>query len=129
MQPQGTALLNAAFFASLTAQAQNIETCAELQALATTAMASIQAEKNAIEAQITALAPILALLTAPTSPTAAVTWIANFITGVLTPQYKPYLNYATQLTDLAASIASFTSAIESAAALIPSCTVTVPPLS
>jgi hypothetical protein len=128
MQPQGSSILNAAFFAALTVQAQEIKTCAELQSMATTVMASIQAEKNAIEAQIAALTPILALLTAPTSPTAAVTWITSFITGVLTPQYKPYITYATQLTELASSISSLTSAIESAAALIPSCSVTVPPL-
>jgi hypothetical protein len=129
MQPQGTSVLNAAYFTALTAEINNLQTCAELQALATTVMASIQAEKNAIEAQLAALAPILALLTVPgANLSAIVSWISNFITSVLTPIYLPYINYATQLAQLTAAVATLATAIENAAANITSCTVTVPPL-
>jgi hypothetical protein len=91
-------------------------------------MASINAELAGINAQISALAPILSLLTAPTDLGSLLTFATGLITNVLTPMYRPYLTAETQLTELAAQYAALASAIASAAAKLESCTITVPSL-
>jgi hypothetical protein len=127
MQPQGTAATDTDYFTALTARINAINGCAELQAVVNEVMASVQAEKNAIEAQLEALAPILALLSPPSIDT-IVSWAENLITAVLTPMYRPATTYATQLVQLATAVAGLATAIENAAARLESCTISVPPL-
>ena len=126
MQPMGSNVTNTAHYANLTATINAAQSCAELQAMTTTIMASLNGELAAIATQAASLAPILALLTPPTSPTAAVTWIASMITAVLVPMYKPYATYALQLAAETAAIAELTAAIMSAQAKFPSCSITIP---
>lgn len=127
MQAQGTGPLDTDYFVALTARINAINVCADLQVAVDDVMASIQAEKDAIEAQLEALAPILALLNPP-SLDEIVSWVANFITAVLGPIYLPYAKYGEELAQLATQITSLVTAIENAAARIESCSITVPPI-
>lgn len=119
MQPQGTALVNTAYFDSLIAQVNAIDLCADLQAFVNEIMASLQAEVTAIEAKIAALAPIITL---PTDLASVITWITNFVD----PEIQAALNYANQVTQLVAKIAELATAIENAAARLTSCTISIP---
>lgn len=129
MQPQGSSVIDTAYFTNLTGQIHATNSCSELQALVAQAFASIQAGQSAIQAELASLAPILALLEPPSAnPGAIVSWITNLISGVLTPMTKPSITYAAQLAAQAGQIASVLSAIEAAASRIGSCTVTPPTL-
>ena len=121
MQPQGTALLNAAYFDQLTADINKIDACAQLQAVVNAAMATLQAEVNAIEAQIAALLPII---TVPTSLGGVIDWISKFVA----PQLKTYLNYIAQLEQTLEAIARLAQAAQAAADRLTHCSVTVPPI-
>lgn len=126
MQPQGTSLINASYYADMTAAINSARTCAELQQLTTQIFNSLKAEVLATNAQIVNLAPFAALVTPPASPTAAVTWISNFITAFVTPQYAAYVNYASQLALTMIAIADLTTAINNKASTFTSCTITPP---
>jgi hypothetical protein len=126
MNPQGSTIYNAAYFAALTSQVSKATSCSQLQALVTPAFASINAQLAALAAQVALLEAMLALLTPPTSPTAAVTWIETFISAYLTPQLVAAATYTAQLTALTAAVASLTAAITSKAAQFTSCSITIP---
>lgn len=126
MNAQGSEILDTQYFSALTDQVNACTSCAQLQALTTQSGQSVNAVKAALNAQIALLAPALALLSAPTDPTAVVTWVSNFITHVLTPLLLPSSNYALKLTALTAQIGALASAINSKAATIPGCSVAIP---
>ena len=119
MQPQGTSLLNTAWIDELTNDINQIDACAALQALVNTAMATLQAEVNAIEAQIAALLPLIVI---PTNLAGVIAWITKFID----PQIQAYLNYVAQLEQLLTAIAALTQAIQGAAERLTHCSITVP---
>ena len=121
-----SAPLNTAYFTNLTAQINAASSCAELQALATVAVDSLNDLTASISAQTDILQPVLALLTPPTNPTAVITWVENFITDYLTPQLVSYTNYVAQLSAVAIEAAALITAIENAAANIGSCSITIP---
>jgi hypothetical protein len=127
-QPQGSSLIDTAYFDSLTAQINAINVCSELQAVVNEAFSTLQNEKNAIEAQIEALLPALALLELPTDLGSVISWIGNLVTGLINPIVLPYTNYAAQLIAQAEAIANLVTAIENAASRIESCSITVPPI-
>ena len=122
MQPQGAAVVNTAYFDALTAEINAIDTCAALQAIVNTAMASLQAEVTAIESQIAALVP---LITIPTNLAGVITWITNFAGPII----RTSENYAAQLTQTLAAIERLSSAIEAAAGRLTSCSISVPSIS
>jgi hypothetical protein len=124
--PQGSANLNPHYFDDLIDQINRISLCAELQEVVNTVMADLQAEKNAIEAQIEALLPIAELLSLPTDLGSVISWIGNLVNSVIKPIYQPYLTYAEQLIAFATQIARLISAIEAAAARLESCSITIP---
>lgn len=126
MIAQGSTLLNTAMLNSLTTRVNRAGSCAELQALATEAMESLIAVKGGMTAQLALLAPILALLTAPTSPTEVITWVADFITSFLTPYVVPYATVTAQLAELTTQVATLAAAMESKAAAFESCALTIP---
>lgn len=129
MQPQGTAPTNTEYFTKLTDQISGCTVCSDLQDQVNAAMATLQAYKSSITAQIELLGPILALLEVPTDPIAVVTWVGKFISGFLTPYVVPYTTYVTQLTDLVSQVEGLASAITEAAGKIKGgCSITVPPL-
>lgn len=121
MQPQGTALVNTAYFNSLTAQINAIDTCAALQAVVNTVMATLQAEIAAIEEQIASLLP---LITLPTDLGSVIAWI----TKLAGPYIAAYENYIAQLAATVAAITALATAIENAASRLTHCTITIPPL-
>ena len=130
MQPQGTALVNDAYFAEQQAQAAACAVCAELQTQVNEVMATIQAGKNALTAQLALLTPLVALLTPPGANLGSiVTWITSFITDFLTPYLVPFTNYSLQLTALEAKVAGLVTAFNNAAGNIHGCSITIPPLS
>jgi hypothetical protein len=139
MQPQGTAAFNPAYFNSITAQingiANNIaaqtsavtsdinalDPCATVQAIITEAtasiqdvvdqaMAEVQTDINAIESQIAALAPIIAI------PGANLGAIVGWITQFVGPSILASANYLKQLEQIASAVSTLTTAIEAAAA-------------
>lgn len=118
--------MNTQYFDNLTAQINNTDSCAELQSLATKALGQLNAQVAGIEAQMAALAPILALLTAPTNPSEILTWAGDVINHVLTPMYAPYLKYATELPLQVAAIANVVTALHDAADRITDCSITIP---
>jgi hypothetical protein len=121
------AVTNAAYFAALTAQVNAANSCAELQAIANSAMQPILDMQASATAQLATITPMLALLTAPAaSPAAIVTYINTLISAYLTPQLAPAVTLAAQLTATIAAIAALTAAIESKASQFNSCTVTIP---
>ena len=120
--------INADYFSNLEASIGTAKVCAELQAQVDTIFSMIQSQVNDVKAQLAALFPILALLSAPTNPTEVITWIENFITGFLTPYVIPYTTFTAQLVALTAQIASLTSAIEAAEAGILGCSIVIPPI-
>ena len=128
MQPQGDSPINAAYFAAQQAQFAACTACSELQQQVDMVFASLQATKTAINDQLALLAPMLALLTPPTTPAEAVTWVTSFISAYLTPALVPYATLTAQLTELATQVAALVTAIQNAEAAIEGCTITIPPL-
>lgn len=129
MIPQGTLPVNLDYFTGLHSRIEGCTSCAELNGVTAEAYASISGTVAAINAQIAALQPILALLTAPgANLTQIVTWIQNYITAVLTPLYKPYLVYPTQLAQISTQMAALPALISAKMAQFPSCSVPIPPI-
>lgn len=126
MAVQGASVIDTEFFESLTAQINAINVCSELQTVVNEAFATLQAEKNAIEAQIANLLPILALATLPTDLGSVITWIGNLATSLINPIIIPYANYANLLIQQATAIANLVTAIENAASRIESCSIEIP---
>lgn len=127
--PQGSEIFNTQYFASLIGRVNAAYSCAELQAIVTECMGSIQGVESAIGAQLAAINPILSLLTPPgANPTAIVTWLTTFITAYLTPYVKPTVTLAAQLVQLTAQIAALTAAITSAQSRFANCTISIPPI-
>lgn len=128
MTPQGSILTDTAYIDNVIAQLNHINLCADLQALITKAMASIQAHIAAVEMQIANLLPLKALLDIPTDLASALSWIEKLIAAQIQPGYNAYLNYVEQLAQLVVKIAQLTEAATAAAARIVSCAITVPVL-
>lgn len=127
MTPQGSSIINTEYFDNLIQSVENVQTCEELQKIASDAMATIGAVNGAITEEMAKLAPILALLTAPgANLTQIVTWITSLINGVLRPMYEPYITYQAQIVALTAKVAQLTSAINDAKSRIPHCSFTTP---
>ena len=119
MQPAGTALVNSDYEANIIAKINAINVCADLQSYASEAMAEIQSELTSVRRQIAKLLP---LTTIPTDLPSVISWI----TSQATPYIAAYENCLAQVTAIEARVAAVTSALESAAARIASCTVSVP---
>lgn len=127
MIPQGSTLINTETFTSITESVNSANSCAELQAIVSSAMASVNVVKDNISSELAKLTPILAITTPPGANLGAiVTWITDFISTTVTPMVKPTITYADQLTATAAQIASLTAAINAASAKFPSCSITIP---
>lgn len=128
MIPQGSVPFNPEIFAQLRAQIEAVDTCSGLQELAAQGIGSAQAQLGAVTQQLEAVAPILALLSAPgANPAQIVTWITDFITAFLDPYVKPYTTLPIQIAALTAEIAQLTTAVQDASSRIGNCTVPIPP--
>ena len=124
--PTQTLPLNTAYVDSLIKRIDATESPAELQKLVDGGAKSLSPVKTSIAQQKTKYAAMAALATPPTSPTAAVTWIANYIEGVLKPMMAPSITLPAQEIQLTAKIAELTAAVERAQKRIPNCSVKLP---
>lgn len=124
--PQGSTF-DTAYIDSLTKQVEGISVCEDLQKFSSEVMADVQAQLSAMEKQLEALSPIADLLTAPGADLEKiVTWISDFISGVLKPMYQPYVTITAQIAQTTAAVARLETAIENKAAEITSCAVSIP---
>lgn len=123
--PTCFSLLNLSYFTNLQSQIAVVKTEAELQALVDKVFSDISMLESTITSQIAKLAPLLGLVTAPTSPSEVITWIGTFITGFLTPYLIPYATMAAQLTALATQVALLTTEINNAASRL-GVSITIP---
>ncbi|WP_342627571.1 hypothetical protein AAC691_15565 [Nguyenibacter vanlangensis] len=127
MNPQGSSIINDAYFAAAKIKIEAAETCEEIQALGNELMDSMNAQLNAIKQQFAFLQPIMSLLVSPSADlTKIVTWIEGFISSFLQPYVAPVENYIQQIAALEAAISDLESAIMEAASKIESCTVNLP---
>lgn len=116
-------------FERLADQINAVRTCEELQALADQALQSANTLLAGIGAQLAALKPIMALLTAPgANPAQIVTWITDFISAFLQPYVQPMMVLPAQIAGVSAAIANLQSAITAAASRIGSCSIELPPI-
>ncbi len=122
MELQGASVFNTAWVDQLTADINSVDACAALQRLVNLAMQTIQAEINAIEAQIAALLPVITIPGANLS--AIVNWIANFVN----PLIVAYETYVAQLAQALAAVARLTAAIQAAEKRLTQCSITIPPV-
>lgn len=134
MLPQGFSILNISHFNSVKKRVDGVGSCDDLQALINEVMATVQAEANAITAQMAALAPILALLSInPTDLKSVVKFLQGLITAILLPLVKPYLNYVIQVPamglQITALLAEFQAAIDRIKSLGIDCNVSIPAFS
>jgi hypothetical protein len=125
MNPQGTGVIDTGYFNATLSAVNGASSCQELQAIAKHAMASFAAFESSIATQLALIAPMLQLLTAPTSPNAVVTWVQTFITVYLAPQLTAATTYTAKTTALLAQVAAITEAIVAKAKQFTSCVVSV----
>lgn len=121
-------MISAAYLENLAAQIRSVDDCAQLQSLATASITALNSQIASVEAQIAALAPFLALATAPTDLPSVLSWIPNFITAFIGPQVAAGVAFVADLTALATAAADVVSALEAAEARITHCTITIPPV-
>jgi hypothetical protein len=116
--------VNIEYYTQLKARIEGCSSCDSLKAVAAEALSAIAAQQQAIQDQINALQPMLALITPPTSLNAIISWVGNFINAFIKPVTKPYTVYISQLTLLAAELAEISSAIQNASIKFPNCSIT-----
>lgn len=118
--------INTAFFQRIHDQAALCQSCADVQALADSALPQLQDLLSSIAGQQTVLAAAQELLTLnPGNITQVVSYIGKLNTEVLGPMLAAYAKTVAQSAATAAAVTSAIAAIESAAASIPGCTVSV----
>lgn len=128
MPSGGGSAINTAYISNITSRINEIAAdvnavnpCALIQALVNQVMGDLQIQITGIEAEISALLPIIQIPSANLG--AIVAWITSFVG----PSIKAYANYMIQLAQMVAAIASLTAAIEAAVSRIENCSVTITP--
>ncbi|MBN3866459.1 hypothetical protein [Gluconobacter kondonii] len=129
MNAQGSSVFDTTYIDTLTDRINKLDACSDLKKLADEALASFQAQINAIEDEMAALKPIAQLLENPAADLAKIaTWISDFIEGVLKPTYQPYITMEQQIAAAVTAYAKLLAAIEQAAERIGACVVEAPAL-
>lgn len=116
-------VVNVDYLAALTEQVQSVESCAALQKATTEVLAVMQAQTDAIRAQLEIFAPYIDLLTAPTDPTEVVEWILKLIETVIRPMTVPFYTYQAQMAAQLAAVAALVAAIAEKADRFSACVV------
>lgn len=125
MAVQGSEIFNTAYIDSLVKKIDAIDLCSDLQKFEKEVMMEIQGQLNVLEKQLSALSPIADLLESPSVDLAKiVTWISDFIDGVLKPMYQPVVTMTEQVIQYTEAVARLTTAIEGAATRIGACVIT-----
>lgn len=128
MVPQGSQTTDTAYIDNLIARVNKTDLCADLQAVANEAMASLQAHVAATEAQIKALLPFQALLQLPTDLPSLLTWVQKLVAAQIAPQVVSYTTHTAQLAALITKIGQLAAAVETAASRIGNCSASAPTL-
>ena len=126
MNPQGSSIINTEQIDSLKARVESCNTCEQLQEVTTSVMETIDAEKDAILAQIAKLTPIAALVDVPTDPQEVIDWITGFINDFLKPMLTPSATYQLQLTAITAASVDLVDTINKKTNEIASCSIDFP---
>ena len=126
MNPQGSSIINTEQIDSLKARVESCNTCEQLQEVTTSVMETIDAEKDAILAQIAKLTPIAALVDVPTDPQEVIDWITGFINDFLKPMLTPSATYQLQLTAITAASVDLVDTINKKKDEIASCSIDFP---
>ena len=126
MNPQGSSIINTEQIDSLKARVESCNTCEQLQEVTTSVMETIEAEKDAVVAQIAKLAPVAALLDVPTDPQKVIDWITGFINDFLKPMLTPSTTYQLQLAAITAASVDLIDTINKKKDEIASCSIDFP---
>lgn len=126
MNPQGSSIINTEQIDSLKARVESCNTCEQLQEVTTEVMETIEAEKDAVVAQIAKLAPVALLLEVPTDPQEVIDWITGFINDFLKPMLTPSATYQLQLTAITAASVDLVDTINKKKDEIASCSIDFP---
>lgn len=126
MNPQGSSVINTEQIDSLKARVESCNTCEQLQEVTTSVMETIEAEKDAVVAQIAKLAPVALLLEVPTDPQEVIDWITGFINDFLKPMLTPSATYQLQLTAITAASVDLIDTINKKKNEIASCSIDFP---
>ena len=126
MNPQGSSIINTEQIDSLKARVESCNTCEQLQEVTTSVMETIEAEKDAVVAQIAKLAPVAALLDVPTDPQEVIDWITGFINDFLKPMLTPSTTYQLQLAAITAASVDLIDTINKKKNEIASCSIDFP---
>jgi len=126
MNPQGSSIINTEQIDSLKARVESCNTCEQLQEVTTEVMETIEAEKDAILAQISKFTPLAALLEIPTDPQKVIDWITGFINDFLKPMLTPSATYQLQLTAITAASVDLIDTINKKKDEIASCSIDFP---
>ena len=86
----------------------------------------MNAETAAITAQFDKVAPLIALLTAPTDPAEVIEWIQGLIENLITPLALPAITYPTQIVARTVAITDLIAAINKKASEFQECSITLP---
>jgi len=126
MNPQGSSIINTSQYESMTERVESVKSCEQLQQVGAEIIASLNAETAAITAQFDKVFPLVALLTAPTSPDAVIDWIKGLIDNLITPLAKPAITYPTQIAARTVAITDLIDAINKKASEFQECSITLP---
>jgi len=120
--------INTGWFDAVQGQVNAVTTPQALQDVVDQAYNSVALLNSTLTGQIANVSVIAGLLTPPVSLPGVIAWITSAI-EVFTQMYAPYAKMETQLTDIAAQMATITALVESvAASKFPTATITIPPL-
>jgi len=126
MNPQGSSIINTEQIDSLKARVESCNTCEQLQEVTTSVIETIEAEKDAVVAQIAKLAPVASLLEVPTDPQEVIDWITGFINDFLKPMLTPSTTYQLQLAAITAASVDLIDTINKKKDEIASCSIDFP---
>ena len=126
MNPQGSSIINTSQYESMTERVESVKSCEQLQQVGAEIIASLNAETSAITAQFNKVYPLVALLTAPTSPDAVIDWIKGLIDNLITPLAKPAITYPAQIAARTVAITDLINAINKKASEFQECSITLP---
>ena len=103
--------INTEYYANVLKQIDEVTSCAHLQATADIVINDIKKQIDVITAQIAQIAPIAALLEAPTSPDDVVEWIKGLVDSVIKPLVAPIVTYQSQSAALVLTLGQIISKI------------------
>lgn len=118
--------INTEYYSNVLKQIDEVTSCAQLQATTDIVITSLQKQLDIIAAQIAQIAPIAALLEAPTSPDEVIEWIGGLIEGVIKPLVAPIVTYQSQTAALLLVLGQIINKINEKAADFTNCEIVQP---